>query len=50
MLGLLRQNPGVALPTILPRLEQKAAEWAENKVEMMGSLAADLQGQLPEVA
>ncbi len=36
MLGLLRQNPGVALPTILPRLEQKAAEWAENKVEMMG--------------
>ena len=35
MLGLLRQNPGVALPTILPRLEQKAAEWAETKVEMM---------------
>ena len=35
MLGLLRQNPGVALPTILPRLEQKAVEWAETKVEMM---------------
>lgn len=35
MLSLLRQNPAVALPTILPRLEQKAIEWAETKKEMM---------------
>lgn len=35
MLGLLKQNPAVALPTILPRLEQKAEEWAETKKEMM---------------
>jgi paired amphipathic helix protein Sin3a len=35
MLALLRQNPAVALPTILPRLEQKAEEWAETKKEMM---------------
>jgi len=35
MLSLLRQNPAVALPTILPRLEQKALEWAETKKEMM---------------
>ncbi|KAI8102953.1 hypothetical protein M9434_005744 [Picochlorum sp. BPE23] len=35
MLALLRQNPAVAVPTILPRLEQKALEWSETKKEMM---------------
>jgi paired amphipathic helix protein Sin3a len=35
MISLLRQNPAVALPTILPRLIQKDEEWKQTKKEMM---------------
>lgn len=35
MISLLRQNPAVALPTILPRLIQKDEEWRQTKKEMM---------------
>lgn len=35
MVALLRQNPTVTLPTVLPRLMQKHEEWQRTKVEMM---------------
>lgn len=35
MVALLRQNPAVAIPTILPRLIQKQTEWSESKDTMM---------------
>ena len=35
MVSLLRQNPAVAIPTVLPRLIQKDTEWREVKAYMM---------------
>ena len=35
VVSLLRQNPAVAVPTILARLAQKDAEWRGTKAEMM---------------
>ena len=35
IVALLRGNPAVAIPTILPRLEQKDQEWRQTKAEML---------------
>ncbi|PRW32936.1 SIN3 component of histone deacetylase complex isoform C [Chlorella sorokiniana] len=35
VVALLRQNPAVAVPTVLNRLTQKDSEWRQTKAEMM---------------
>ncbi|PSC76597.1 Paired amphipathic helix isoform C [Micractinium conductrix] len=37
VVALLRQNPAVAVPTVLNRLTQKDLEWRQTKEEMMGT-------------
>ncbi|KAL4448880.1 hypothetical protein ABPG77_007597 [Micractinium sp. CCAP 211/92] len=37
VVALLRQNPAVAVPTVLNRLTQKDQEWRQTKAEMMGT-------------